>query len=65
VQVRGSLAAAGSISWAHQLFSRVKATMTKLIEVEGDNSWRQLEVGQQVGCRRRRRAEAALLVHRN
>lgn len=40
---------AGAINWSHQLFSRVKLTMSKLTAVEPDGStWRQLPVGQQV-----------------
>lgn len=39
---------AGAISWSHQLFSRVKLTMTKLTAVEPEGTWRQLPVGQQV-----------------
>lgn len=39
---------AGAISWSHQLFSRVKLTMTKLYAVETEGTWRQLPVGQQV-----------------
>lgn len=40
--------AAGAISWSHQLFSRVKVTMSKLSAVEPEGTWRQLPVGQQV-----------------
>lgn len=39
---------AGAISWSHQLFSRVKLTMTKLSAVESEGTWCQLPVGQQV-----------------
>lgn len=39
---------AGAIHWSHQLFSRVKLTMSKLTAVEPEGSWRQLPVGQQV-----------------
>lgn len=41
-------AAAGAISWSHQLFSRVKLSMSKLNAVEREEVWRQLPVGQQV-----------------
>lgn len=40
--------AAGAVSWSHQLFSRVKLSMTKLNAVESESTWRQLPVGQQV-----------------
>ncbi|KAF8069431.1 DHC1 [Scenedesmus sp. PABB004] len=39
---------AGAIHWSHQLFSRVKLTMSKLDAVEPDGAWRALPVGQQV-----------------
>ncbi|WIA10356.1 hypothetical protein OEZ85_010548 [Tetradesmus obliquus] len=39
---------AGAIHWSHQLFSRVKLTMSKLTAVEPEGSWRQMPVGQQV-----------------
>lgn len=42
------LAPAGAIHWSHQLFSRVKLTMSKLAAVEPDGAWRALPVGQQV-----------------
>jgi hypothetical protein len=42
------MAAVGAITWSHQLFSRVKQTMSKLEAVQPEGSWRQLPIGQQV-----------------
>jgi hypothetical protein len=43
-----SPALSGAIHWSHQLFSRVKLTMSKLTAVEPEGTWRQMPVGQQV-----------------